>query len=106
MNINISFDPIRLLGNACLAFLAGFAGNFVAAVIVAMVTPSLDGQSLYAFAGLLMMAGSMFLIKAVVALVVAALSTALTKTPRAATLSCLGAGFAISFLFSLLMGIR
>lgn len=106
MNINSSFDPIRLLGNACLAFFSGLAGNFLAAVIVATVTPSLDGQSLYAFAGLLMMAGSMLIVKAIVAFVIAVAATAFASKPRSATLICLGAGAAISFVFTLLMGLK
>lgn len=105
MNINLSFDPVRLLGNTCLAFLGGLAGNFLAAVIVAALTPSLDGGSLYAFAGLLMLAGSMFFVKAVVAVVVAVIATAVTSTARSATLGSLGAGAAISFAFSLITGL-
>lgn len=105
VNINISFDPVRLIGNACIAFLGGLAGNFLAAVIVAALTPSLDGGSLYAFAGLLMLAGSMFFFKAIVAVVVAAVATAVTSTARSATLWSLGAGLAVSFAFSLIMGL-
>lgn len=105
MNINVSFDPVRLLGNACLALLGGLAGNFLAAVIVAALTPSLDGGSLYAFAGLLMLAGSMLFVKAIVAVVVAAVATAVTSTARSATLFSLGAGAVIGFAFSLIMGL-
>lgn len=105
MNINVSFDPVRLLGNATLAFIGGFVGNLLAAIIVAASTPSLDGGSLYAFAGLLMLATSMFFVKAIVAAVIAVAATALASTKRRATLWALGAGAALGFLYTMLVGI-
>lgn len=105
MNINVSFDPVRLLGNATLAFIGGFVGNLLAAIIVAANTPSLDGGSLYAFAGLLMLATSMFFVKAIVAAVIAVAATALASTPRKATIWSLCAGAAAGLLFTLLAGV-
>jgi len=105
MNINVSFDPVRLLGNATLAFIGGFVGNLLAAIIVAAVTPSLDGGSFYAFAGLLMLATSMFFVKVVVAVVIAIAATAIASTPRKATLGALSTGAALGLVFSLIAGI-
>ena len=105
MNINISFDPIRLLGNAVVAFVGGLLGNFVAAIIVAAVTPSLDGGSLYAFAGLLMLAFSMLFIKVVIAVIVAAIAMATTSTPKAAAFRAFWVTGVIGLLFSLVVGL-
>lgn len=105
MNINISFDPIRLLGNAVVAFIGGFVGNLIAAIIVAATTPSLDGGSLYAFAGLLMLASSMFIVKVIVAIIVAAIAMAKASTPGKAALWSFAATAVIGFLFSMVVGI-
>lgn len=104
MNINVSFDPVRLIGNAALGMLACFLGNFIAAVAVALMTPSLDGQSLYAFAGLLMLAGSMVVVKVIVAFIIAAVAMATTSTARAATLWTLGTSAVLGLVFTLIMG--
>ncbi len=105
MNINISFDPIRVLGNSVVAFVGGLIGNFVAALIVALVTPSLDGGSLYAFAGLLMLAFSMLFVKVLIAVVVAAIAMATTSTPKAAALRAFWVTGVVGFIFSLVVGL-
>ncbi len=105
MNINISFDPIRLLGNSVVALVGGFIGNVVAAIIVALMTPSVDGGSLYAFAGLLMLASSMLIVKVLIAVVVAAITTWKSATPGAATFRAFWVTGVIGFLFSMVVGL-
>jgi len=105
MNINISFDPIRLLGNAVVALVGGFVGNFVAAIIMALITPALDGGSFYAFAGLVMLAFSMIIVKVVVALVIAGIAMATTSTPGAAAYRAFWVKAVVGFLFSLATGL-
>ncbi len=105
MYFTVSFDPIRLLGNAVVALVGGFVGNFVAAIIMAAITPSLDGGSLYAFAGLLMLAFSMIIVKVVIAVVIAAIATATATSPGAATFCCFWVTAVIGFLFSMVVGL-
>jgi hypothetical protein len=105
MNINISFDPIRLLGNSVVALIGGFLGNLIAAIIVALMTPSLDGGRLYAFAGLLMLAGSMLIVKMLIAVGVAAVTTWKSATPGAATFRAFWVTGVIGFLFSMALGL-
>lgn len=105
MNINISFNPIRLLGNSVVALLGGFVGNFVAAVIMALITPTVDGGNLYAFAGLVMLAFSMIIVKVIVALVIAGIAMATTSTPGAAAYRAFWVTAVVGFLFSLVVGL-
>lgn len=105
MKIEVSFDPVRFLGNVFITFIAICFGNVVAALIVAAITPSLDGGSLYAFAGLVMLAFSMVFVKIAAACVITIVSAMATSTPRATTLWAASAGAAAGFLFTLVVGV-
>lgn len=104
MTINIHFDILNYIFLVALGFLTGYAGNLLAAIITAIRTPSLDGQSLWTFAALVQLAIAMLPVKILVAIVVAAVAMAHYDAVGDATLATIAGTATIGFLFTLLAG--
>jgi hypothetical protein len=88
-----------------LGLLAGYVGNVLASIIVAIRTPSLDGQSLYTFAGLMMLSGNMLPLKLFISGIVTGICISHYATIGEATSATLWGTAAIGFVFSLLVGL-
>lgn len=105
MTFTISFDPLHFIGLMFLGLLAGYVGNLLASLVVAVATPKLDGQSFFTFMGLLGLAGGMLPLKLFISGIVTGICMARYATVGEATSATLWGTAAIGFVFSLLVGL-
>jgi hypothetical protein len=105
MTFTISFDPLHFVGLMFLGLLAGYVGNVLASFVIAVITPKLDGQSIFTFLGLLQLSASMLPLKLFISGIVTGICMAHYATVAEATSAALWGTAAIGFVFSFLVGL-